>query len=169
VPNNLATVEALQGDAGDSADGFDDAFSAVMGLFAGIEAAAATSDSMITSLSAAIDTYDAINDNCDLELAGVLAIGDTLEPLLGSLINMIPLLGSGPADISLPGIPGLANIVAPIPVDLTSLIEGLVTGAVAQLEQDVMNYLDQVLEGIIASAGIGDQPVGGLPGWGGID
>lgn len=165
TPNNLATVNTLQGDAGDAADGFDDAFALVEDVFTVLDAGAATSDTMIGTLSDAISVYDSLQDTLDAELAVAAAVADGIGQTLSSILSLIPSLGSAPPQIGLPGIPGIASLIVPQPVDLTSLVSNLLAGVLTQFEQDVINDLDGYLASLIASSGFGGG--GGLPPGGG--
>ena len=133
IPNNLATVQALQGDAGDSTDGFDDAYNAVAGVLATADAAEQAWLDAEAPFEAAADVYMAITDEISVELAAAASLYDVLESGLGTAIAALAGLGAGPQPISLPPIPGLANIAVPQPVDLTALIASSVGAQIAPL------------------------------------
>jgi hypothetical protein len=151
VPNNLLTVTALLGDAGDSSDGFDDAYAAVSAIFAitdPIEQAWLAEEPVF---EAAADVYMAITDEISGILAVATALYDVTESGLGAAIISLTGLGNAPQPASLPPIPGLPNVVVPQPVDITALIATVTGGEIESAVDEIEAYLDSYLGSILSA------------------
>lgn len=158
TPNNLTTVENALGDTGTAADGFDAELSAVMALTAGLDADAATSDAMIAALAASESDFESLPDEVSAELAAMTELYDADEAGLGAAIAALATLGAGPQAFSIPGVPVITGIVAPVAVDVTALVAAALGAAVSTFEDTIDSYLDQILQAIVdalASSGGG--------------
>src|SRR5277367_3678233 len=137
TPNNLQTVSALLGDAGDTSDGFDDAMAAIEAELSVTDALEQAWLAAEAPFETAADVYMAITDEISGILATATALYDVTESGLGTAILALAGIGAAPQPPQLPPPPGLPNVNVPQPVDISELIAGLVSAQLEPLQASI--------------------------------
>lgn len=155
TPGFLALVQSLQGDAGDTSDGFDDAFALVSSAVDDMGDLMAAGDPTVDTIASAAADYEAITDEISTELEIATALYDTAEAGLLTAIAIQEAMGNEPGPFSIPGLPSLAAIALPDAFDLLGFIVQSINNALTAMAGLIEAYVQGVIAALTSPTATG--------------
>jgi hypothetical protein len=116
----------------------------VANAFPAIEAAMATSDTMISLVEALATDLGNTTDTLDASLAALDSLYGQMESDLGTAIDALQSIGGALAPFSIAGMPALPNLIVPAVIDIAAIVQGLFVGIEQTVEMELQAVWDNI-------------------------